>query len=852
MEWNREEASRARRIALKKLVNKHFFGALKVARQAQRLYPDLENLSQLLTVCEVYCASQAKINGDLDLYAILQVEVTADDAAIKKQYDKLAFWLHSDKNNIPGAEAALKLVSEAHATLCDQMERSRYDKRRQHGSRKAKNKATFLSGKIYTSKSDGAGCKPPYDFTMVFWTICPHCQKRFVYYQRNFFVSCDDCGKNFFAFKLHEQAVPSRYLSSAPNNSHVQPCQQHGETSQQMPHAKVHPNGGNMDSPVHATLTDEHIGGDERSDSDGQGSCSERRSDVVQFPALHHMRSPLPSTDNDTIGSMTPGPLDPNIFANHNLGRQDASAVTNAAASSSLNISGKRKQDDDIDNSYSRNSCDNKRQRKNNSLSNANSIDDEMSDCSVACADSKSAGHVPSDVDKQEERNVAHDVNEQEYKSGTTDIDNQMSGIPTVNYECPDFFDFGELRGVNSIAVNQIWAMYDDHDFMPRVYAQINSVNASNHEVQVTWLVRNTTNEHDVKWAHEEVPVACGNFCLGETAVIKDPSMCFSHTVSWTKGKSNNSFYIQPNKGEIWALYKESTMPRTSNAGEHQSSNYDVVEVSDICENIGVIISPLIRIEGFVSVFAKAKDKSQTLIPSSELLRFSHSIPFYKTNGNEKAGVAEGLLELDTAALPCDLVTAFPSISLDSYTDLNKEIVTEFVGVTYPDSEFHNFDEGRSREIWAIYRNWTPGWVPSSHDRRPEYAIGEIKKCTETSTMFSFLSRVDGHICVFKPDIGKGVLAIPMKEKLRFSHRIPSFQLTKENGGKLHGFYELDPAAVPDIFLQNTLTPIDRSLPRWLTPAQLPRRPPVTADHSDSARHQALSRGKDQWRVGLV
>jgi hypothetical protein len=65
MECNRE-AVRARRIALKKLEKRDFPGAQRVALQAQRLYPELENLSQLLTVCKVYCAAEAKINRQLD------------------------------------------------------------------------------------------------------------------------------------------------------------------------------------------------------------------------------------------------------------------------------------------------------------------------------------------------------------------------------------------------------------------------------------------------------------------------------------------------------------------------------------------------------------------------------------------------------------------------------------------------------------------------------------------------------------------------------------------------------------------------------------------------------------------
>ncbi|KAK8447874.1 hypothetical protein SEVIR_8G170750v4 [Setaria viridis] len=102
-------------------------------------------------------------------------------------------------------------------------------------------------------------------------------------------------------------------------------------------------------------------------------------------------------------------------------------------------------------------------------------------------------------------------------------------------------------------------------------------------------------------------------------------------------------------------------------------------------------------------------------------------------------------------------------------------------------------------EVWAIYKNWSPDWVPSRNCHRAEYAIGEVIKCTEGGTLFAFLTKVDGHVAVFKPDARSSALEIPTKENRRFSHRIPSFRLTEENSGKLRGFYELDPAAVPDV-----------------------------------------------------
>ncbi|KAI9185167.1 hypothetical protein LWI28_004894 [Acer negundo] len=108
MECNKEEAVRAKEIAEKRMQDGDFSGAQKIARKAQQLFPGLDNVSQLLTVCEVHCVAQDKMLGsDKNWYTILQIEQSADEMTIKKQYRKLALMLHPDKNEFPGAEAAL-------------------------------------------------------------------------------------------------------------------------------------------------------------------------------------------------------------------------------------------------------------------------------------------------------------------------------------------------------------------------------------------------------------------------------------------------------------------------------------------------------------------------------------------------------------------------------------------------------------------------------------------------------------------------------------------------------------------------------------------------------------------------
>uniref|UniRef100_I1R131 J domain-containing protein n=1 Tax=Oryza glaberrima TaxID=4538 RepID=I1R131_ORYGL len=165
-----EEAFSAREIVVKKLENRDFVGARKIAIKAQRLFPELENISQLLTVCEVLSSAEAKISGELDWYGVLQVDKMADETVIRKQYNILSYRLHPDNNTLFGAEAAFRFVSEAHAVLSDHAKRSLYDTKRQRASREVAKEATQPPNKTEANINNLAGSMPPSASVLVCWT----------------------------------------------------------------------------------------------------------------------------------------------------------------------------------------------------------------------------------------------------------------------------------------------------------------------------------------------------------------------------------------------------------------------------------------------------------------------------------------------------------------------------------------------------------------------------------------------------------------------------------------------------------------------------------------------------------
>ncbi|CAN6461043.1 unnamed protein product [Victoria cruziana] len=127
---SKAQAEKAREIAERKFNGCSLKSALKHARKAEKLCPQLPGIAQLVASFRVHLAASVTIAGDPDWYAILRVIPFSALDTIKSQYRKLAFILHPDKNKCLGSEEAFKLVGQAWSVLSDRNRRRIYDLKR--------------------------------------------------------------------------------------------------------------------------------------------------------------------------------------------------------------------------------------------------------------------------------------------------------------------------------------------------------------------------------------------------------------------------------------------------------------------------------------------------------------------------------------------------------------------------------------------------------------------------------------------------------------------------------------------------------------------------------------------------
>ncbi|KAK6265477.1 hypothetical protein QUC31_016314 [Theobroma cacao] len=700
MDCNKEEAIRAKDIAVKKMQNKDFSGALKIVAKAQQLFQDLENLSQMIMVCEVHCAAEKRLFGnEMDWYAILKVELTADAATIKKQYRKFALQLHPDKNKFPGAEAAFKLIGDAQRILLDQGKRSAHDMKRKvtinrpapaaayrppqkpswypHAAVPNNFRANFpdLNSQQQSQQSQQPTQTGFSNGRPTFWTKCPYCTVRYQYYAEVLHRSlrCQTCNKTFIAYD--SGAVPQASKMSQPKFPQPRVVQNQGafKVGQGSPGNFAAENAKAAFSPNVVRTSEvgtEKVNGKrgrkqtiESSESCDSESSSESEEDVV-------------IDDNG------------DVLAGKNFDRQ---------VEQNLRRSGRRKQHV----SYKENLSDEEdvvsppKKAKGSGSPCANEEGEEMlkDDKSKLNNQSGVAGEVKEDQKAMEQRegtrlgatlpngkkgigkgSEKEAAKEDDLKKTTEAYadgvkinsnpdDNGSESHSSINeteepmvfkYPEPEFYDFDKEKKEGCFSVGQIWALYDTLDAMPRFYARIRKVFSSGFKLRITWLEPDPDDENEVEWVNEGLPVSCGKFKHGVSEITEDRLM-FSHLLYWEKGTFRDTYKIFPRKGETWALFKNWNIKWKLDAGTDQKYEYEFVEIlTEYAEGVGVHVAYLAKVKGFVSVFCQtSKEGVDTfLIPPDELFRFSHKVLSFVLTGKERKGLPKGSFELDPASLP--------------------------------------------------------------------------------------------------------------------------------------------------------------------------------------------------------
>ncbi|CAK9145506.1 unnamed protein product [Ilex paraguariensis] len=716
MECNKEEAIRAKEIAEKKMENKDFVGAQRIALKAQQLYPDLENISQMILVCDVHCSAENKVFGkDRDWYGILRIEPTSDDAAIKKQYRKLALLLHPDKNKYSGAADAFKLVGEAQRVLLD------CEKRRIHDSlcKAAGRFPTANWAQQPASKQSNVGRQPwvqnhftgnatsqymnqqnqqPQQQTQsglkdcaTFWTVCPFCFVRYQYYKDvvNKLLKCQSCKRSFTGYEMNAQGVTpgangsQSAFSQGPFKMHSQSTTKDftsnvGFQGSKYPTRNSLPKAGCTSEVGEGSKPNEKFGNVEaKINKEGQ-SKEPKKMNAKRKQAVD-------SSDSCNTGSSTDSEEgivmeeDGDHLAGQNFAyggevHPRRSTRSKKQVSYNQNIS----DDDDMVTPSKR--------VKSSGCSHA--TEKEVEDISLkeeASSMNKPAG-LAADMEEDEEelKEKGSSFNEESLQSGdeevekanekakVTEDDNkspQDNRVPSsksspntatepeiYEYHEPDFSDFEKNRKEECFAVGQIWAVYDLLDAMPRFYCRIRKVFSAGFKLQITWLEPAPDVEDEIKWVDEGLPASCGKFRHGNTQTIVDRPM-FSHLICWEKGSIRGSYKIYPKKGETWALFKNWDMKWYSNPDRKKKFEYEFVEVlSDYADDVGISVLYLSKLKHFACLFSrKMEGRDLILIPPKEIFRFSHRIPSFQMTGEERKDVPKRSFELDPASLPADL-----------------------------------------------------------------------------------------------------------------------------------------------------------------------------------------------------
>ncbi|KAG9445876.1 hypothetical protein H6P81_012004 [Aristolochia fimbriata] len=246
----------------------------------------------------------------------------------------------------------------------------------------------------------------------------------------------------------------------------------------------------------------------------------------------------------------------------------------------------------------------------------------------------------------------------------------------SITYPDPDFHDFDMDRSEKCFEPNQVWAAYDDDDGMPRFYALIQKiVSLKPFKLRYSWLNSKTNNElGPLNWVASGFAKTCGEFRVGRYEDCNSVNI-FSHKVSYEKGV-RGVLKVFPRKADVWAIYRNWSSDWNENTPDDVIHKYDMVEVLEDYNEQGVLVTPLVKVAGFKTVFHRHMDpKEMKQIPREEMFRFSHQVPSWLLTGEEGGTAPKGCRELDPASTPLELLQVITDTKEEDEVGVSREQV---------------------------------------------------------------------------------------------------------------------------------------------------------------------------------
>ncbi|KAL8128641.1 hypothetical protein V2J09_017796 [Rumex salicifolius] len=777
MECNKEEAVRAKEIAQKKMENQDFAGARKIAMKSQRLYPDLENIGQIICVCDVHCSAEnKKLGNERDWYDILKVEQSADELSIKKQYRKLALLLHPDKNKFSGAEAAFMLIGEAQKVLLDKEKRSIYDARYRRffqstapnpsqENRNSKN-VKPSSSKNNMTKNSGTHVKKqpqqqahPLDPSGIesFWTVCPFCSIRYRYRMTalNKNLTCQSCKKAFIGYDICDNSTPTGSKVNQTNTGTQTGVFNQGMSSSAskagfQANSGQHPSGSNANQ---AAACAQGVSNKSRSSgtSNGrfQGNPGQQKSGVDAFaksgPSTHPGKSN--KTNELNTGAKNISRSGGSNRTRTNFGKRDKNQATVEKACDTVG----------------------KREKKQAAVEKAG---DTVGTTEKKQASVERAGDTVAKREKQVSAEKAGDRVAKRVKKEVIDS-LAKSGGSSQSKGCTGPEDIAVEKGGGASAGSRPSS---------ESKRRVSDTEMGSGEETLNSIKR-------FKGNAESSPLRKSPPKVGSTKFRKPPDIADGNARNG-KDKVNENHCV-----------KESDLQRSSKVVKPDSSVNDSakMQMQDVPDNDFNDFEQIRKESNFkVNQIWAAYDTVDAMPRFYAIIKrvyspgFKLRITWLEPDPDEKDArcwanndlpFSCGKFVLQHSETTEDLLMFSQSMCWEKGDGKGSIII-------YP----------KKGETWALFRDWHVDWMSNPHNSRKfECEFVEILSDYDGSVgiRVAVLGKLKGFSSLFCRK-GRDEIHIPPSEYLRFSHRVPSYRMTGEEGEAVpKGSFELDPASIP-------------------------------------------------------